>query len=98
QLFHAADDVSSLLFFPNRSTDCGIYLLLTMPTPYEEMECLRRLLAEVETDEDSDFGNEDNGPEDDLEENFSDRESFSEHDTEPEEDEDSLNEEVNSSE
>ncbi|GBN02826.1 hypothetical protein AVEN_216786-1 [Araneus ventricosus] len=79
ELFHAADNVSSLLSIPNRS----IYLLLTMPTSYEkEMECLRKLLAEVETDEDSNFDNEDNGPEDILEENFSDHESFSEHDTE----------------
>ncbi|GBN36625.1 hypothetical protein AVEN_136409-1 [Araneus ventricosus] len=56
QLFHAADDVSWLLSFPNRS----IYLLLTMPASYgKEMERLRKLLAEVETDEDSDFDNED---------------------------------------
>ncbi|GBL99278.1 hypothetical protein AVEN_129041-1, partial [Araneus ventricosus] len=45
--------------------------------------------AEIETDEDSDF---DNGPEDILEENFSDHESFSEHDTKSEEDGDSGNE------
>ncbi|GBL72077.1 hypothetical protein AVEN_115089-1 [Araneus ventricosus] len=65
-----------------------------MPTPYEEMECLLKLLAEVETDEDSDFDNEDNEPEDDLEENFSDHEIFSEHDTESESDGDSLNEKI----
>ncbi|GBM89643.1 hypothetical protein AVEN_109634-1 [Araneus ventricosus] len=54
-----------------------------MTTPYEkEMECLRKLLAEVEIDEDSDFDNEDNGHGDVLEENFSDHECFSEHDTE----------------
>ncbi|GBO25096.1 hypothetical protein AVEN_108916-1 [Araneus ventricosus] len=60
---------------------------LTMPTSYEkEMQRLRKLLDEVESDEDSDFDNEDNGPEDILEENFSDHESFSEHVTESEED------------
>ncbi|GBN15596.1 hypothetical protein AVEN_24259-1 [Araneus ventricosus] len=88
----AADDGSSFLFFPNRS----IYLLLTMPTPYEkEMERLQKLLAEVETDEDTDFDNEYNGPEDVLKEFFSDHESFCEHDTESEEDGDSGNEDVN---
>ncbi|GBM69503.1 hypothetical protein AVEN_112303-1, partial [Araneus ventricosus] len=51
-------------------------------TLYEkEIESLRKILPEVEIDEDSDF---DNGPEDVLEENFSDHESFSEHDTESE--------------
>ncbi|GBN20986.1 hypothetical protein AVEN_263903-1 [Araneus ventricosus] len=70
-----------------------------MPTPYEkEIERLRKLLAEDETNEDSDFDNEDNGPEDVLEENFSDHESFSEHDTKSEEDGDFGNEEVNNSE
>ncbi|GBN08459.1 hypothetical protein AVEN_172681-1 [Araneus ventricosus] len=65
-----------------------------MSTQYEkETEPLRKLLAEVETDEDPDFGNEDNGPQDDLEEIFSDHESFSEHDTES--DGDSGNEDVN---
>ncbi|GBM05095.1 hypothetical protein AVEN_210804-1 [Araneus ventricosus] len=59
--------------------------------PKIEMECLRKLLAEVETDEDSDFGNEDNGPEDVIEENFSDHESFSDNDTESEADGDSGN-------
>ncbi|GBN22859.1 hypothetical protein AVEN_237221-1 [Araneus ventricosus] len=49
----------------------------------------------VETDEDPDFDNEDNGPEDVLEEIFSDHESFCEHDTEYEEDGDSGNEDVN---
>ncbi|GBN53956.1 hypothetical protein AVEN_13022-1, partial [Araneus ventricosus] len=34
------------------------------------MERLSKLLAEVETDEDPDFDNEDNGPEDVLEEIF----------------------------
>ncbi|GBM07533.1 hypothetical protein AVEN_100729-1 [Araneus ventricosus] len=59
-----------------------------MPTSYEkEMERLRKLLAENETDDDSDFDNEDIGPEDISEENFSDHENFSEHDTESEEDE-----------
>ncbi|GBM00247.1 hypothetical protein AVEN_32601-1 [Araneus ventricosus] len=78
--FHSADNVISLLSFPNRS----IYLLLTMPTTYEkEMERLRKLFAEIETDEDSDFDNE---PEDILGENFSDHESFREYDTESEED------------
>ncbi|GBN43738.1 hypothetical protein AVEN_219641-1, partial [Araneus ventricosus] len=42
-----------------------------------------------------DFDNEDNGPEDVLEEIFSDHESFCEHDTESEEDGDSGNEDVN---
>ncbi|GBN42193.1 hypothetical protein AVEN_65119-1, partial [Araneus ventricosus] len=42
-----------------------------MPTPYEkEMERLRKLLAEVETDEDPDFEEEDNGYEDVSEEIF----------------------------
>ncbi|GBN89035.1 hypothetical protein AVEN_112374-1 [Araneus ventricosus] len=62
------------------------------------MERLRKLVAEVETDEDPDFDNEDNGPEDVLEETFSDHESFCEPDTELEEDGDSGNEEVNNSE
>ncbi|GBM25761.1 hypothetical protein AVEN_2123-1 [Araneus ventricosus] len=67
-----------------------------MPTPYEkEMELLRKLLAEIETDKDSDFENEGNGPENNLEENFSDHESFFEHDTESEEAGNSGNEEVN---
>ncbi|GBO00298.1 hypothetical protein AVEN_141598-1 [Araneus ventricosus] len=66
-----------------------------MPTPYE-MELLRKLLAEVETDEDPDFDNEDRDrPEDDLEEIFSDHESFCEHDTKSEEDRDSGNGDVN---
>ncbi|GBN43786.1 hypothetical protein AVEN_87723-1 [Araneus ventricosus] len=66
---------------------------LTMPTSYEkEMQRLRKLLDEVESDEDSDFDNEDNGSEDILEENFSDHASFSEHDTESEEGGDSGNE------
>ncbi|GBO06961.1 hypothetical protein AVEN_133195-1 [Araneus ventricosus] len=59
------------------------------------MERLRKLLAEVETAEDPDFGNEDNGSEDDLEEIFSDHESFCEHDTESEEDGGSGNGDVN---
>ncbi|GBL83873.1 hypothetical protein AVEN_176797-1, partial [Araneus ventricosus] len=59
-----------------------------MPTPYEkEMERLRKLLAEVETDEDPDFEGEDNGSED-----VSDHESFWEHETELEEDGDYENE------
>ncbi|GBM83717.1 hypothetical protein AVEN_271707-1 [Araneus ventricosus] len=62
-----------------------------MPTPFEkEMERLYKLLAE--TDEDSDFGNEDNGPKDVLKEHFSDHESVSELHTESEEDGDSGNE------
>ncbi|GBN89501.1 hypothetical protein AVEN_64715-1 [Araneus ventricosus] len=70
-----------------------------MTTSYEkEMERLRKLFAEVEIDEDSDFDNEGNRPEDILEENFSNHESFSEYDTETEEDGDSGNEEVNNSE
>ncbi|GBN57138.1 hypothetical protein AVEN_182160-1 [Araneus ventricosus] len=67
-----------------------------MSTSYEkEIELLRKLLAEVETVGDSDFGNE---PEDVLEENFSDHELSSEHDTESEKDGDSGNEEMNNSE
>ncbi|GBM12138.1 hypothetical protein AVEN_39475-1 [Araneus ventricosus] len=70
-----------------------------MQTSYEkEMERLRKLIAEIETDEDSDFDNEDNGPEDILGENFLEHESFREHDSESEEDGDSGNEEVNKSE
>ncbi|GBM62638.1 hypothetical protein AVEN_103627-1 [Araneus ventricosus] len=64
---------------------------LSMCSPYmcekeKEMERLRKLLAEVETDEDPDSDNDDYGPEDVLEENFSDHGSFSKHDTESEED------------
>ncbi|GBM62211.1 hypothetical protein AVEN_267879-1 [Araneus ventricosus] len=67
-----------------------------MPTPYEkEMKRLRKFLAEVETDEDIDFDNEDNGPEDVLEDIFSDHESFCEHDTESEDNGCSGNEDVN---
>ncbi|GBN16381.1 hypothetical protein AVEN_27740-1 [Araneus ventricosus] len=57
-----------------------------------EIESLRKRLAEVETDEDPDF---DNGPGDVSEESFSDDESFCEHDTELEEDGDAGNEDVN---
>ncbi|GBO19745.1 hypothetical protein AVEN_187129-1 [Araneus ventricosus] len=53
---------------------------------------------EVETDDDPDFDEEDNGPEDVLEENFSDHDNFSEHDAESEEDVDSGNEETNNKE
>ncbi|GBM15458.1 hypothetical protein AVEN_142119-1 [Araneus ventricosus] len=59
------------------------------------MDALRKLLAEVETDEDPDFDIEDNGPEDVLEQIFSDHESFCQHETKPEEDGDSGNEDVN---
>ncbi|GBN72338.1 hypothetical protein AVEN_159550-1 [Araneus ventricosus] len=59
------------------------------------MERFRKLLAEVQTDEDPDFGNEDNGPEDVLEEIFSGHECFCEHDKESEDDGDSRNEHVN---
>ncbi|GBN73303.1 hypothetical protein AVEN_128603-1 [Araneus ventricosus] len=52
----------------------------------KEMESLYKLLAEVETNEDSDFDNEYNGPEDVLKKNFSDHESFRKHDMESEED------------
>ncbi|GBN44601.1 hypothetical protein AVEN_138192-1 [Araneus ventricosus] len=70
-----------------------------MPTPFEkEMQRLHKFLAEVETDEDLDFDNEDNRSEDISEENFSDHESFSEHDIESEQDGGSGNEEVNNSE
>ncbi|GBN74812.1 hypothetical protein AVEN_223008-1 [Araneus ventricosus] len=68
-----------------------------MSTPYgKEAERLRKLLAGVvEIDEDTGFGNEDNGPEDVLGDIFSDHESFCEHDSESEEDGDSGNEDVN---
>ncbi|GBM17693.1 hypothetical protein AVEN_202848-1 [Araneus ventricosus] len=67
-----------------------------MPTPYEkEIGRLRKPLVEVETNEYSDHENEDNLPEGVLEENFSNLESFSEHDTESEEAGDSGNGEVN---
>ncbi|GBL91948.1 hypothetical protein AVEN_102526-1 [Araneus ventricosus] len=67
QTNYSGYNFSSLLSFPNRI----IYLLLTMATPFEnEMEYAHKILAEVETDEDSDFDNEDNGPEDILEEIF----------------------------
>ncbi|GBL76044.1 hypothetical protein AVEN_234354-1 [Araneus ventricosus] len=59
------------------------------------MESLHKLLAEVETDEDPDIVNEDNGLEDVLEEIFSDHESFCEHDMESEEDGNSENEDEN---
>ncbi|GBN87606.1 hypothetical protein AVEN_79573-1 [Araneus ventricosus] len=58
------------------------------------MERIRKLLDEVETDEDSDFDNEDNGPQDVLEEISSDHESFCERDTDSE-DGDSEFEDVN---
>ncbi|GBN22400.1 hypothetical protein AVEN_245392-1 [Araneus ventricosus] len=65
-----------------------------MPTPYEkEMERLLKLLAAVRTGKDSDFDNEDKGPDDILKENFSGHESFSEHDTKSEKHGDSGNEE-----
>ncbi|GBL88648.1 hypothetical protein AVEN_195641-1 [Araneus ventricosus] len=65
--------------------------MLTMQTPYEkEIERLRKLLVEVETDDGTG-----NGPEDVLEEIFSDHESFCENDTESEENGDSGNEDVN---
>ncbi|GBM21936.1 hypothetical protein AVEN_187937-1 [Araneus ventricosus] len=65
-----------------------------MTTSYEkERGRLRKLFAEVETGEDSEFDNEDNRPEENLDENFSNPESFSEYDTESEEDGDSGNEE-----
>ncbi|GBM64110.1 hypothetical protein AVEN_173264-1 [Araneus ventricosus] len=67
-----------------------------MLTSYEkEIERLRKLLAEVETHEDSDLDFEHNGLEDVLEENFSDHERFRQHDMESEEDEDSGNEDAN---
>ncbi|GBN78311.1 hypothetical protein AVEN_80033-1 [Araneus ventricosus] len=56
------------------------------------MERFRKLFAEDETDEESEFG-----PEDILEENFSDHKRFREH-KKSEEDGDSGNEEVNNSE
>ncbi|GBO07252.1 hypothetical protein AVEN_174913-1 [Araneus ventricosus] len=66
-----------------------------MPTSYEkEMERLRKLFAELETDEDSDFDNENNRPEDISEESFSNHESFSSYDTVSKEDGDYGNEEL----
>ncbi|GBN34202.1 hypothetical protein AVEN_25465-1 [Araneus ventricosus] len=56
------------------------------------MERLCKLLSEVETDEVSDIQNEHEYV---LQENFSTRESFSEHDTESEEDGDPGNVDVN---
>ncbi|GBL77757.1 hypothetical protein AVEN_152970-1 [Araneus ventricosus] len=77
---------------PHFTGYCLSYLLLAphearvLPTPYErEIERLRKLPVEVETDEDPDFDNEDNGPEDALKKIFSDHESLCEHDTESEE-------------
>ncbi|GBN64973.1 hypothetical protein AVEN_79973-1, partial [Araneus ventricosus] len=49
------------------------------------MESLCKLLAEIETYEDPDFHNADNGNYDVWEENFSDHESFKEHNTDSEE-------------
>ncbi|GBN09973.1 hypothetical protein AVEN_159694-1 [Araneus ventricosus] len=49
---------------------CRIEVFTCFPAYEKEMECLRKLLAEVETDEDSDFDKEDNGHEYDLEETF----------------------------
>ncbi|GBM19550.1 hypothetical protein AVEN_108017-1 [Araneus ventricosus] len=60
----------------------------------KKKERLHTLHAEVETDEDSDFENEDHGPEDVLELNSSYHENFSANDTESEEDGDSGNEKV----
>ncbi|GBO32103.1 hypothetical protein AVEN_263966-1 [Araneus ventricosus] len=59
------------------------------------MERFRKLLAEVEIDEHADFDTEDNGPEDVLEEIFSNHECLYEHDKDSEGDGDSRNEEVN---
>ncbi|GBN86076.1 hypothetical protein AVEN_138090-1 [Araneus ventricosus] len=56
------------------------------------MERLHKVLPEVETDVDIVF---ENGTGDVLEENFSDLERFSEHDTESKENGDSRNEDVN---
>ncbi|GIY11338.1 TOG array regulator of axonemal microtubules protein 1 [Caerostris extrusa] len=61
----------------------------------KEMELSHRLFVKVETDEDSDNNNEDKEPNDVLEENFSDHESFSEQDAELEKDRYSGIEEVN---
>ncbi|GBL74904.1 hypothetical protein AVEN_243737-1 [Araneus ventricosus] len=67
-----------------------------MPTTYEkETERLRKHLAEVETNEDPDFANEDNGSEDVLEEISLDHESFCEHDADSEEDGEFGNKDVN---
>ncbi|GBM91973.1 hypothetical protein AVEN_160040-1 [Araneus ventricosus] len=69
-----------------------------MLTPYEkEIEHLHNIFAGVET-QDSVLDFEHNGAENVLEENFSDHETFNEHNTESEEDGDSRNGEVNNSE
>ncbi|GIY13787.1 hypothetical protein CEXT_733421 [Caerostris extrusa] len=58
-----------------------VCLLLTMSNLYEkEMESSRRLLAEVETDEDSDINNEGHGLDCIFEDNFSDYKSFAKYD------------------
>ncbi|GBO28231.1 hypothetical protein AVEN_152671-1 [Araneus ventricosus] len=59
------------------------------------MERFRKLLAEVETDEDPDFYDEENGPEDVLEDIFSDHECFCKQVKESEEDGNSRNEDEN---
>ncbi|GBM98295.1 hypothetical protein AVEN_42740-1 [Araneus ventricosus] len=59
------------------------------------MERLRKLLAEVETNEDPDFDYENNGREYVLEDIFSDHESFIDHVKKSEEGGDSGNEDVN---
>ncbi|GBN26170.1 hypothetical protein AVEN_33962-1 [Araneus ventricosus] len=49
----------------------GLTTVQAIPTPYGKgILRLHKLLAEVETDEDPEFDNEDNGPEDVLEVNF----------------------------
>ncbi|GBO07422.1 hypothetical protein AVEN_20858-1 [Araneus ventricosus] len=75
-------------------------MVLDVPVEIDEKERerLRKLFAELETDEDSDFDNKGNRPDDILEEKFSNHESFSEYDTESEEDGDSGHGEVNNSE
>ncbi|GBM43697.1 hypothetical protein AVEN_26563-1 [Araneus ventricosus] len=62
------------------------------------MEHLPKVIAEIQTDEEPEFDNEDNGPGDVSEENFLDHESFREQDTESEEDGDSGNKDANNSE
>ncbi|GBN39193.1 hypothetical protein AVEN_62232-1 [Araneus ventricosus] len=82
------EKIGSLSFLPGRKRKPGSAEILVSVVQVEENRELGRLLkflGEVETDEDSDFNDEDNGPEGVLEENCSDHENFSEHDTESEE-------------
>ncbi|GBM77027.1 hypothetical protein AVEN_67133-1 [Araneus ventricosus] len=70
---YRADNVATRAFLRKKG-------MSEVSTPYKrEIDLLRKLLAEVETDDDSDFDDEDIESEDVSEEIFSDHESFSEH-------------------